>query len=83
MPDSTVTLVVPGNVASEYLDPSDNHMCDVIGLPPADIRPKGRGEHWVYAEVSPTVAWTPRPTCVSGPGCSWCPVRTAPCTGPQ
>lgn len=56
MPDSTVTLVVPGNVASAYLDPSDNHMCDVIGLPPADIRPKGRGEHWVYAEVSPTVA---------------------------
>ena len=56
MPDSTVTLVVPGNVASEYLDPSDNHMCDVIGLPSAEIRPRGRGEQWVYTEVSPTVA---------------------------
>ena len=31
-------------------------MCDVIGLPSAEIRPRGRGEQWVYTEVSPTVA---------------------------
>ena len=43
MTDSArITLVVPGNVATAYLDPSDNHMCDVIGLPSAEIRPRGR-----------------------------------------
>ena len=56
MTDRTLTLVVPGNVATAYLDPSDNHMCDVIGLPSAEIRPRGRGEQWVYAEVTPAVA---------------------------
>ena len=56
MTDRTLTLVVPGNVATAYLDPSDNHMCDVIGLPSAEIRPRGRGEQWVYPEVTQTVA---------------------------
>lgn len=56
MTDGFITLVVPGNIAGEYLDPSDNGMAAVLGLPPADVRPRGRGTQWVYTEVAPIVA---------------------------